>query len=183
MSLQKIVDSDCAYVSLLDWVWGDRPHFSPHYGHVRSDVVATRERIDRPISEGAEVIITCGDQIENGLRGDAAFVCRPLARYGVSRTPTNRIRERLAALLQNIAPCDILFYRKRKNALEFVLSVQAKGRLLAIRNAIVREPRFLAEVGIDPRDVTVDGDVIRVVAYPDIVPRHDRHRIFPPFHH
>lgn len=182
MLQQEMAGSDCAFVSLVDWVWGDRPHFSPHYGHVRSDVTATRERIARPISEATEVIVTCGDQIENGLRGDAAFVCRPLARYGVMGTPTNRIRKRLAALLQNIAPCDVLFYRKRKNALEFIISPKTKGWSSAIRRVIVHEPRFLAEVGIDPRDVTVDGDMIRVVAYPDIVPRYDRHRVFPPFH-
>ena len=73
-----------------------------------------------------------------------------------------KVCERMEIFLETVDCCDVLFYDKVGASLVFLVAAHREENLALIRNAIAEERDLLAEFAIDPHDVDLRDDVIRI---------------------
>lgn len=78
------------------------------------------------------------------------------------------VRDRLSYFLESVDRCDILFVDERDGRFVFLVSARTEEHLPLIMNAIAQERPLLAELRVDPREIRLQWDFIRIdVPMPD----------------
>ena len=72
------------------------------------------------------------------------------------------VRERLEIFLESVDRCDVLFYDRVGGKLVFLVTARKNEHLSLIAGVIGQERTLLAELGIDPHDVVLVDDLIRI---------------------
>lgn len=127
-----------------------------HAGMPESERRSHAEILERVFSGPADVIVLHGDLVDG-----AANVPVPQADPAVAAVVRN-VRDRLGYFLEMIDRCDILYFDKVGERLVFIVCARVDEHLSLIRNAIAGERCLLSELGIEPRDVDIVDDVIRI---------------------
>jgi hypothetical protein len=74
----------------------------------------------------------------------------------------NGVKDRLRSFLESVDRCDVLFLDMHEGQFVFLVAAHNAEHLPLIRNAVAQERILLNGLGIDARDVTLQGDFIRI---------------------
>lgn len=77
-----------------------------------------------------------------------------------------RVRDRLSYFLDSVDRCDILYLNAIDGRFVFLVAAKTEEHLPLIMNAIAQERPLLSELRVDPREIRLQWDFIRIEVPP-----------------